>query len=549
MASNYTINSQYTGDKLVTAPTKIYSGFAKVLGISKSRFITVDLDKHIVYTVEEKGKKVDEKEQIAFKDIKQVEVDISKADSDKFYLFIHTNDGKHKYKFNGASNFTSIVEALRGVENDGKPMVTINQDYHNLKGVAKDHPSNKRGDVISSDEEDDKHIHAKDNKDVKSNKGDTKYNQETKGGLTKDDENDDKNSKNLKDADKLRKSQETDEEYLYLKWKYIDRFESGSDKVPDKLKAYHEKHSNPMAHKEEEARKLETKHQEIHGEPIKTDLRKNMIQSQNPPIKDGQESGNRDYTNQAANNNNLNSQNKTDNYQKTQDQKYDMNSHPNQNQDHLSSHQQTTDTHKNIDKDNSSVLAQQSFNTNNNNLSSPKGTNERDNQHHAGDKDHGFNQNQDHANNFTKEEANQYGAQGQNNLSKEHTSKIMTNTHSGMGRDKPTTNQGHSNTSKDHQNINQGHVDWRARENELDERERHLQQREKELQQIEEQLHVKKIELKSQKLDQQEHKLDSKEIEIHKIESDIKQIQQELTQIATQKTLHREQRVEIQQKQ
>ena len=547
MASNYTINSQYTGDNLVTAPTKIYSGFAKVLGISKNRFITVDLDKHIVYTVEEKGQKIDEKEQFAFKDIKQVEVDISKADSNKFYLFIHTNDGKHKYKFNSASNFTSIVEALRGVEYDGKPMVSINQDYHNLKGVAKDHPSNKRGDFISSDEEEDKHGHAKANKDVKSNKGDTKSNQETKGGLTKGDDNKDIN-KSIKDADKLRKSQETDEEYQYLKWKYIDRFESGSDIVPDKLKAFHEKQSNPMAHKEEETKKLETKHQEIHGEPIKTDLKKNMIQNQNPPNKDGQESGNRDNTNQAANTNILNSQTKTDNDKKTQDQKYDMNSHTNQNQDQLSSHRQATDTHTNIGKDNASVLTQQSFNTNNNNLSSPKGTNERDNQHHAGDKDHGFNQSQDHANKFTKEEANQYGAEGHNNISKEHTSKIMTNTHSGMGQDKSTTNQGHSNTSKDHQNIKQGHVDWRAREKELDEREKHLQQREQELQKLEEQLHVKKIELKSQKLDQQEHKLDSKEIEIHKVESDIKQIQQELTQIATQKTLHREQRVEIQQK-
>ena len=201
----FVVIQQYQGPKHVEVPVSLYSKnfLLKAIGIRSHLLMVIDIEKCTIKFVDDKGKEANEKQSMNFIDIESIKLGLKKSHSGCFYLHIKKEDGtKLKIKFNTLSEYQLAVNALRGVETQGgKPLMVVSSKYLKLK------ESENQDDAEISSEEEDQIEHMPTQKD------------KNFGGMHEDPE-------------KVLKRQESDEEYAYLKWKFIDRFEKGGSDVP-----------------------------------------------------------------------------------------------------------------------------------------------------------------------------------------------------------------------------------------------------------------------------------------------------------------------------
>jgi hypothetical protein len=208
----FVVNKHYQGPKHVEVVVALYSRnfLLKALRVRSEMTMVIDVDMCVVKFIESEGEKAIDKNILRFKDIESMKLGLKKSHSGCYYLHIKMDDGsKVKIKFFMLSEFQLAIDALRGVETQGgKPLMIVDSKYLNLKEIEKKHKEE-----ISSEEDDDHHVK-----------------QNTCRGIHEDPE-------------AVLKRQETDEEYAYLKWKYIDKFEpDGSSVPPENLKKFQNYH-------------------------------------------------------------------------------------------------------------------------------------------------------------------------------------------------------------------------------------------------------------------------------------------------------------------
>lgn len=287
--TDFKVASEYMGEKKVLGPVSYYSGLLKVIGMSKSRYLTIDLDTFKVFTVSERTDKPDPKEIFDIKDIKSIEVNSKKKDMDTFYMYIHTTDDKKKFKFRNSSAFTNACNAFKSIQDaDGKRVFDIvdkNSDKDSHDSSDDEAHKNKKATNDDINRAPGAMSQTQDHKSImkpgtehdraaapRNETGDSRSGEkDSKPDSQKKDEIKEPSSKMALDGAKVREAHKHDEEYQYLKWKYIDRFEPNAPALPEHLYKFKERDTNPMAPKDTEKKTLEDKHKEYHGEELKAD--------------------------------------------------------------------------------------------------------------------------------------------------------------------------------------------------------------------------------------------------------------------------------------
>ena len=249
----FTISSEYKGNHVIKVPTRLYhkNMLLGALGIKSSRDLVVDLDQSVV-TFAPHGKQHESDSSLPFSSIESSEVDAKKR-----RLTIHAKDSTYKFKFANLNQLNKVATALGGVNlQSGKPMLSLGEEYRKYMESKKDEVDKE--DISSDDDHDykDDAKHRSKSKD-KGNKGSEEK-----------DEVKEKESRGIDGnrAEQIRRKQEEDEEYQYLKWKYIDRFEHGAPPLPRHLEKFAQgKTEHAEKHDDAEAKKLTEKHMEYTG--------------------------------------------------------------------------------------------------------------------------------------------------------------------------------------------------------------------------------------------------------------------------------------------
>lgn len=151
-APSYQVNSNYTGQRSVLVPTKMYSRNA-VLGalhVSSKRYLGVDLDRFVL-TFNTTPVVHEAKNEIAFSHLRALETDVTRADSGKYFLTVKTDEGDLKFKFKNAADFHAVVDALSHTTMGGQPVYAASEGYKAERAIARP-PAIHRSDSVSSED-------------------------------------------------------------------------------------------------------------------------------------------------------------------------------------------------------------------------------------------------------------------------------------------------------------------------------------------------------------------------------------------------------------
>lgn len=157
--SSYKVNADYKGQRNILVPTRMYSRNAllNAIHIKSDKYLGVNLDRYaLTFHSDKDSSNKNPEHEIAFSHIKSLEADVTKADSGKYYLKVHTDEGDLKFKFNNARDFHNIVEALRNTIHNDKPFYNASESYNSEAKKFSDRPmverKDKLNDSISSDD-------------------------------------------------------------------------------------------------------------------------------------------------------------------------------------------------------------------------------------------------------------------------------------------------------------------------------------------------------------------------------------------------------------
>lgn len=157
--SAYKVKQDYSGQRNVLVPTRMYSrnSLLNAMHIKTNKYLGVNLEKYALTFHKDKTTiSADPEHEIAFNKIKSMEADVTKADSGKYYLKVHTDEGDLKFKFNNAKDFHNVVEALRNTIHNDKPFYDATDSYKQSVNAKPSATNLKRtNSEISSDEEHD----------------------------------------------------------------------------------------------------------------------------------------------------------------------------------------------------------------------------------------------------------------------------------------------------------------------------------------------------------------------------------------------------------
>lgn len=159
-STSYKVDESYKGQRNILVPTRMYSrnAFLNAMHIKSDRYLGVNLDRYVLtFHSDKDATSRDPKEEIPFSHIKSLEADVTKADSSKYYLKVHTDDGDLKFKFNNPRDFHSVVEALRNTIHNDKPFYSATDSYSTHAKNYSDKPTTSQRDTmnanVSSDDE------------------------------------------------------------------------------------------------------------------------------------------------------------------------------------------------------------------------------------------------------------------------------------------------------------------------------------------------------------------------------------------------------------
>lgn len=158
---SYKVNESYKGQRNILVPTRMYSRNALLgaMHIKSDKYLGVNLDRYaLTFHSDKEASNKNPDHEIAFSHIKSLEADVTKADSGKYYLKVHTDEGDLKFKFNNARDFHGVVEALRNTIHNDKPFYNATESYNTESKKYTDKPAayNKYDkDEISSDDQQD----------------------------------------------------------------------------------------------------------------------------------------------------------------------------------------------------------------------------------------------------------------------------------------------------------------------------------------------------------------------------------------------------------
>ena len=133
MDTNYQVNSSYTGAKSITVPVRMYSRNS-LLGashIKSKRFLGVDLSRNMLTFHKSKYPQdhTNKSHEIPFSKVTNIETDVSKASSNKYYMKVHTSEGDLKFKFKNAHDFHNVADALANVTHNSKAIHQTSEEY------------------------------------------------------------------------------------------------------------------------------------------------------------------------------------------------------------------------------------------------------------------------------------------------------------------------------------------------------------------------------------------------------------------------------------
>lgn len=242
----FKMKDDYHGRIYVEELVKHYSrnGLLKLLGVRSWKFVIVDLEKQemrLTDVREEDGGQTTPENTFHFEEISSIKLDISRAAHGHYYMIIQLENGTiNKLKFFSRQEFRNVVELLRAmVTYDGSPMLNVKDDYDTLE----EHHG------ISSEEEDEVP------KRKKPLPAPGKY----------------------EDEQQVLERQEKDDEYAYLRWKFIEKFENFGSPLPmDRLM--------PMYNREHGVKTTDPKVSEVIE-----DMKKNASLTPPPPFMDTDE--------------------------------------------------------------------------------------------------------------------------------------------------------------------------------------------------------------------------------------------------------------------
>jgi hypothetical protein len=157
-AQSYKVNQDYSGQRNVLVPTRMYSRntLLNAMHIKSDKYLGINLDRYVMTFHSDKTcAKGDPGNEVAFSKIKSLEADVTKADSGKYYLKVHTDEGDLSFKFKNARDFHTVVEALRNTIHNDKPFYDATESYRNSVNVKPHNIDRSRSNSsVSSDNRD-----------------------------------------------------------------------------------------------------------------------------------------------------------------------------------------------------------------------------------------------------------------------------------------------------------------------------------------------------------------------------------------------------------
>ena len=115
---SHQVKDEYQGHRSLQVPVRMYSRntLLGAMHMSSSKFLGVELDRYVLTFHSEAAPGVsNSEEEVPFSHIKSIETDISKAENDKYYLKVNTEEGELKFKFKNPRDFHSVVEVLKNI--------------------------------------------------------------------------------------------------------------------------------------------------------------------------------------------------------------------------------------------------------------------------------------------------------------------------------------------------------------------------------------------------------------------------------------------------
>jgi len=101
------------------------------LHIKSDKYLGVNLDRYaLTFHSDKEVSNKNPEHEIPFSKVKSLEADVTHADSGKYYLKVHTEEGDLKFKFKNARDFHSVVEALRNTIHGDKPFYNVSESYN-----------------------------------------------------------------------------------------------------------------------------------------------------------------------------------------------------------------------------------------------------------------------------------------------------------------------------------------------------------------------------------------------------------------------------------
>ena len=165
--SHFNVSAEYKGNRTIVVPCNMYSKkkLLSALHVQSSRWFGIDLDKYVISFHKHRGE-TDPSDEVHFSQIRSVDADLSKSDSDKYYLSIQTDQEQYRFKFKNIRDFHAVVEALRHTLHNNQPLYVTRDDFVKLANLHKEQIAQPLPDMHTStsvnfdiSDDDEKEIH------------------------------------------------------------------------------------------------------------------------------------------------------------------------------------------------------------------------------------------------------------------------------------------------------------------------------------------------------------------------------------------------------
>lgn len=137
--SHFIVSPDYKGNRSIVVPCNMYSKkkLLSALHVKSSRWFGVNLDRYVISFHKHRGE-TDPNDEIHFSQVRSVDADLSKSDSDKYYLSIQTDQEQYRFKFKNIRDFHAVVEALRHTLHNNQPFYVTKDDFVKLANLHKE---------------------------------------------------------------------------------------------------------------------------------------------------------------------------------------------------------------------------------------------------------------------------------------------------------------------------------------------------------------------------------------------------------------------------